>query len=47
MVVFTPHGTVYSDAIIIYNDQSLAGGLERFGLNRRWQWETDPDLIKK
>lgn len=47
MVVFTPHGTVYSDAIIIYNDQSLAGGLERFGLNRRWQWETDRDLIEK
>lgn len=47
LVVFTPHGTVYADAIIVYNDRILTGGLERFGLNRRWQWETDLDLVKK
>ncbi len=47
LMVFTPHGTVYADAIIIYNDQVLVGGLERFGLKRKWQWETDLDLVKK
>lgn len=47
LVVFTPHGTVYSDAIIVYKDPILAGGLERFGLNRKWQWETDLDLVEK
>lgn len=47
LVVFTPHGTVYSDAIIIYNDRALAGGLENFGLNRDWQWETDLNLVEK
>ncbi len=47
LVVFTPHGAVYADAIIIYRDRVLAGGLERFGLSRRWQWETDLDLVKK
>lgn len=47
LVVFTPHGTVYADAIIIYKDRVLAGTLERFGLNRRWQWETDLDLVEQ
>ena len=47
LVVFTPHGTVYADAIIIYQDRILAGDLKRFGLNRRWQWETDLDLVKQ
>ncbi len=47
LVVFTPHGTVYSDAIIIYNDPTLTGGLGRFGLNRDWQWETDLELVEK
>lgn len=47
MVVFTPHGTVYADAIIIYQDRILTGGLERFGLKQRWQWETDLDLVKQ
>lgn len=47
LVVFTPHGTVYADAIIIYHDRILSGGLGRFGLNRTWQWETDLDLAKK
>lgn len=47
LVVFTPHGAVYADAIIIYNDQTLAGGLGRFGLNRNWRWETDLDLVEK
>ncbi len=47
LVVFTPHGTVYADAIIVYSDHNLSGGLERFGLNRRWQWETDLELVDK
>ncbi|MGE5606796.1 MAG: AmmeMemoRadiSam system protein B, partial [Bacteroidota bacterium] len=47
LVVFTPHGTVYADAIIIYEDWILTGDLKRFGLNRKWQWETDLDLVKK
>lgn len=47
LVVFTPHGTVYADAIIIYDDPTLSGGLERFGLKRNWRWETDLDLIEK
>lgn len=47
LVVFTPHGTVYSDAIIVYQDPILTGGLERFGLDRKWQWETDSELAKK
>lgn len=47
LVVFTPHGTVYADAIIIYQDRFLAGDLKRFGLNRRWEWETDLDLVKQ
>lgn len=47
LVVFTPHGTVYADAIIIYQDPNLAGGLEGFGLARRWQWENDLELVDK
>lgn len=47
LVVFTPHGTVYADAIIVYKDLILAGGLERFGLKRKWQWETDLELAEK
>ena len=47
LVVFTPHGTVYADVIIVYSDRILSGGLERFGLDRRWEWETDLDLVKK
>lgn len=47
LVFFTPHGTVYSDALIVYQDRILTGGLERFGLDRQWQWETDLELAKK
>lgn len=47
LVVFTPHGTVYADAIIVYKDPILAGGLKRFGLDRKWQWETDLELVEK
>lgn len=47
LVVFTPHGTVYADAMIIYQDPILEGGLEDFGLARRWQWEADLELVTK
>jgi AmmeMemoRadiSam system protein A len=44
IVVFTPHGTVYRDALIIYEDESLSGGLQEFGLDRTWSWGTDREL---
>jgi AmmeMemoRadiSam system protein A len=44
IVVFTPHGTVYQDAIVIYEDESLSGGLQEFGLDRTWSWQTDREL---
>lgn len=47
LIVFTPHGTVYQDAIIIYADQRLSGGLQQFGLNRTWSWQTDRELAEE
>jgi AmmeMemoRadiSam system protein A len=44
LVVFSPHGTVFSDAIAIYGDAKLRGSLRRFGLNQEWTWETDLEL---
>jgi AmmeMemoRadiSam system protein A len=44
LVVFSPHGTVFSDAIVIYGDVKLTGSLRRFGLNQEWTWETDQEL---
>jgi aromatic ring-opening dioxygenase LigB subunit len=44
IVVFTPHGTVYRDALIIYEDETLSGGLQEFGLDRTWSWRTDRQL---
>lgn len=47
LVVFTPHGTVFQDAIIIYGEPVLAGSLRRFGLDRSWQWENDLALAEE
>ncbi|HEY8462473.1 MAG TPA: AmmeMemoRadiSam system protein A [Bacillota bacterium] len=47
LVVFTPHGTVYQDAIIVYADRRLSGGLQQFGLNHTWSWETDRELAER
>ncbi|HYH02729.1 MAG TPA: AmmeMemoRadiSam system protein A [Bacillota bacterium] len=47
LIVFTPHGTIYQDAIIIYADQQLSGGLRQFGLERTWSWETDRELAEE
>lgn len=47
LVVFTPHGTVYQDAIIVYSDPRFSGGLQQFGLNRTWEWENDPGLVER
>jgi AmmeMemoRadiSam system protein A len=44
IIVFTPHGTVYRDAIIIYEDEVLTGNLSQFGLERTWSWRTDREL---
>ncbi|MGD8400951.1 MAG: AmmeMemoRadiSam system protein A [Bacillota bacterium] len=44
IIVFTPHGTVYRDAIIIYEDEFLTGDLAEFGLERTWSWPTDQEL---
>lgn len=46
LVVFTPHGTVYQDALIIYSDARLTGGLQNFGLDRTWSWATDSELAR-
>ena len=34
LVVFTPHGSVFRDAIIIYGEPVLSGNLRQFGLAR-------------
>ncbi|HOJ76703.1 MAG TPA: AmmeMemoRadiSam system protein A [Bacillota bacterium] len=46
LVILTPHGTVYSDAIIIYEDSKLTGSLRRFGLSRSFCWENDLELAE-
>ncbi len=47
LVVFTPHGTVFSDAIVIYGDKYLTGSLSRFGHHKKWQWDNDLELVEK
>ncbi|HBF37625.1 MAG TPA: AMMECR1 domain-containing protein [Firmicutes bacterium] len=47
LVVFTPHGTVFSDAIVIYGDEILKGDLHRFGLDKTWECQSDLELIDK
>lgn len=47
LVVFTPHGTVYQDAMIVYADPSFSGNLQRFGLNRNWCWDNDWELAEQ
>lgn len=47
MVVVTPHGTVFSDAIVVYEDEILSGDLSRFGLARTWEWRNDLELAHK
>ncbi|MGE5582364.1 MAG: AmmeMemoRadiSam system protein A [Bacillota bacterium] len=44
LVVFTPHGTVFSDAIVVYGDHELTGDLSRFGPEKSWKWENDLEL---
>jgi AmmeMemoRadiSam system protein A len=46
IIVFTPHGTVYQDAIIIYADEALSGDLHDFGLEKSWSWRTDRELAE-
>ena len=46
MVVFTPHGTVFGDAIAIYGNPVFTGCLSQFGLDRSWRWENDLELAK-
>lgn len=45
IVVFTPHGTVYQDALVVYEDEILSGGLQEFGLEKTWSWRTDRELV--
>jgi MEMO1 family protein len=47
LVVFTPHGTVFSDALVIYGDKILKGDLSQFGLERTWEWTSDLELVEK
>jgi AmmeMemoRadiSam system protein A len=47
LVVFTPHGTVYQDAVIIYGDTHLSGDLRRFGAGRSYGWTTDRELAEE
>ncbi len=47
LVVFTPHGTVYSDAVIVYDDRELAGDLRQFGAQPTWRWENDRELVER
>jgi AmmeMemoRadiSam system protein A len=47
LVVFTPHGTVYSDAVVIYADGELTGDLRQFGVQQDWRWENDPELVER
>jgi AmmeMemoRadiSam system protein A/AmmeMemoRadiSam system protein B len=47
LVVFTPHGPVYQDAIVIYNSERLSGGLGEFGLDQTWSWDTDQELAEE
>jgi AmmeMemoRadiSam system protein A len=47
LVVFTPHGTVYQDAIIVYGDPRLSGNLQRFGVGRSWDWPADRELAEE
>jgi AmmeMemoRadiSam system protein A/AmmeMemoRadiSam system protein B len=47
LVVFTPHGPVYQDAIAIYCSERLSGGLGEFGLDQTWSWATDRELAEK
>lgn len=47
LVVFTPHGTVYQDAVIIYGDSYLSGDLRRFGAGRSYGWATDRELAEE
>ena len=46
VVIFTPHGTVYRDAVIVYGDRKFSGDLSRFGLKRSWHWENDLPLAE-
>ncbi len=45
MVVFTPHGAVFSDALIIYADPIHQGNLRQFGIENVWEWENDSELV--
>ncbi|HBE79077.1 MAG TPA: AMMECR1 domain-containing protein [Firmicutes bacterium] len=44
LIVFTPHGTVFSDAVVVYGDETLSGDLSGFGLQRIWEWKNDREL---
>jgi MEMO1 family protein len=46
LVVFTPHGTVFQDALVVYGQPVLAGDLGKFGLSRIWEWENDLELAR-
>jgi len=47
IVVFTPHGAVFNDAIIIYTDQKHQGNLKQFGNENSWEWENDLELVEQ
>jgi AmmeMemoRadiSam system protein A len=47
LVIFTPHGTVYQDAIIVYGDPHLSGDLRRFGAGNSFGWSTDRELAEE
>ena len=46
IVIFTPHGTVFRDAIVIYGYPVLSGSLSQFGLAQTWEWKTDQELAE-
>jgi AmmeMemoRadiSam system protein A len=45
LVVFTPHGAVFRDAIVVYSEPVLTGSMRHFGLQRTWQWGNDQELV--
>jgi AmmeMemoRadiSam system protein A len=47
LIVFTPHGAVFRDAIVVYSEPELAGGMSQFGLTRNWQWGNDLELVER
>ncbi len=44
VVFFTPHGTVFNDAIVVYGEPTLRGDLSQFGLEHSFEMTNDLEL---